>query len=231
MNHRNEVTQWPRKCPKCGGTIYHQSKKDRDRREREGRTCGGKVGFGCKVISKQQRRLLSTSLKGRAPNHDQTKRRKKSTPTPYSRNCPTCGRKIYYSNEGHIKYSERTGRLCDSCTKYKYKLTWKDVITEASIKKMRATKAGFSSWSEYVKKFPKWKRYKAEVWRLTYKNLRNNPPLPNYDKKGLCGVPGAYQTDHILGVRLGFDKKIRPEIIAEYKNLRMIPWKENLSKG
>jgi hypothetical protein len=104
-------------------------------------------------------------------------------------------------------------------------------VNPNSIKKMRATKAGFSSWAEYCKRYPKWKRYKAEVWKITYKSLRDNLTLENFNKRGKCGVEGAYQIDHIASVRTGFDKNISPKTVGAYKNLRMIPWRENLLKG
>lgn len=231
MNHKNEITEWVRICPKCGGQVYHKSKKDRNRREKEGRTCGGKANLNCKIISKEQRKLQRCSLKGKSPNHDQTKRRRKNTPTQFSRNCPKCNNIIYYSNQRQLKYSDRDDRLCNRCTKYEYKLTWKDVITENSIKQMRATKAGFKNWSEYKLKFPKWKRYKAEVWKHTRKSLKHNPILKNFNKRGRCGVKGSYQVDHIISVRDGFNKHISPKKIGAYGNLRMLPWKENLLKG
>lgn len=230
MNHKNEITQWVRICPTCGGKIYHQSKQDRNRREREGRNCGGKVSLGCKIISKKQREQTSASLKGKRPNHDQTKRRLKSTPTQFIRSCPSCKISIYYSDEESLKYAIRDKTLCGSCTAIRDNVQQYRISDQAK-KQMRATKAGFKSWKEYCKKFPIWKRYKAEVWSETYKQLKQNPPLENFDKRGKCGVDGAYQIDHIIGVREGFDKGIDLTKIGAYSNLRMIPWRENLLKG
>jgi len=228
MNHLNYVTQWSRKCPKCGGVIYHQSKKDRDRRERENRTCGGKANLNCKLISKDQRKKLHDALIG--VSWPKSGRVDKSTKPKWTRKCPRCGKTIgYHGKSEHFRRAEKNNSMCFSCVAIVNDFQ-KNRVNPKKIKKMRATKAGFSSWSEYVRKFPKWKRYKAEVWRLTYANLRKNPPLPNYEKRGLCGVKGAYQIDHVTSVRLGFDKKIKPEVIAEYKNLRMLPWKDNLLK-
>ena len=231
MNHKNEVTQFSRKCPKCGGLVYHQSKKDRDRREREGRTCGGKANLDCKVISKKQRMLLSEANMGQVQPWVGKVRRSKIDISKWNRPCPKCGIDIYYSDEEHLKLGVRKKTICDSCRQYVYKITWKDVNTPASIRQMRATKAGFKDWSEYCRMFPKWKRYKAEVWRHTYKSLRDNPTLENFHLRGKCGVPGAYQIDHITGVRHGFDHGIDPSKIGKFSNLRMIPWRDNLLKG
>jgi len=226
-----EITEWSRECPKCGGTVYHSTKSNRDGAIRNGRTCGGKANLNCKVISKKQRSQLSKALKGRKPNHDQTARRKKSEPAKFTRNCPDCGKVLYYARDDNRKRADKINAICDGCANYKYKKTWNDVITEDGIKQMRAVKAGFSSWEEYEEKFPIWKRYKADVWKETYKSLRENPILENFDKRGRCGVEGAYQIDHIVGVRCGFDNGIPPKEIAKYSNLTMLPWKENLSKG
>lgn len=220
-----------RKCPGCGGKLYHGTEIGRNRADREKRTCGGKLNGKCKVISKAQKKLISKSLLGRAPNHDQKKRRNKLIPTKFERPCPKCSRTLYYGRKQSLVEATKKRTVCDSCNNYIHKKAWKDVITEKSIRKMRASKAGFSSWSEYKKKYPKWLQYKAEVWKYTYKALRDNPTLKNYDKKGRCGVEGAYQIDHIIPLRHGFDNKISPKKIAKYSNLRMIPWEENRKKG
>ena len=40
----------------------------------------------------------------------------------------------------------------------------------------------------------------------------------------------AYQIDHILSVKYGFENKIDPKVIGNIKNLQMLPWKENRYK-
>jgi hypothetical protein len=74
----------------------------------------------------------------------------------------------------------------------------------------------------------KFKRYRYKVDSLT----RNQPIhlLENFNKRGRAGVDGAYHLDHIVSVWKGFHKKIPPEKIANIKNLRFIPWRENQKK-
>jgi hypothetical protein len=55
--------------------------------------------------------------------------------------------------------------------------------------------------------------------------------LENWDKRGRCGVEGAYQLDHIRSIDWGWKNGIDAEVIAEWDNLRMIPWKTNLLKS
>ena len=80
---------------------------------------------------------------------------------------------------------------------------------------------------------PKYARYRREVWRLTkraydrFKSEINPMDLP----RGLCGVLGAHQLDHIISIREGYDKHLSPEKIAAKSNLQMLPWRENLRKG
>ena len=97
--------------------------------------------------------------------------------------------------------------------RYKYKKTFKDIISSDAIKKMRATKAGFKNWEEYVEKYPKKQFYKREVWRYTYQNPLDT--LDNWDKRGKCGVEGAYQLDHIVSINEGWSNKILAEEIAK----------------
>lgn len=226
-----QITKWSRICPKCKGIIYHINEKQKNRAEKEGRSCGGKANLNCKTIPKKFKVKLKNLWAGEAPHHDQSNRRKKSEPTEFSRACPRCNKILYYSDYTGMRYAEKRGKLCDSCNRYKYKHTWNDVITEDSIKKMRASKAGFSSWKEYQEKMPLWKQYKAKVWSITYNSLKSNPILENFNKRGRCGVNGAYQIDHIIGIKSGFENSIPAEEIGKYSNLRMLPWKENRNKG
>jgi hypothetical protein len=55
--------------------------------------------------------------------------------------------------------------------------------------------------------------------------------LDNWNLRGRCGVEGAYQLDHIKSINWGWENDIEPQLIAEWDNLRMIPWKDNLLKS
>jgi len=55
--------------------------------------------------------------------------------------------------------------------------------------------------------------------------------LENSEHRGSSGRKGAYHLDHIISIRYGFDNGIPPEIIGDIKNLRFIPWKQNLKKS
>ena len=233
MNHKNEKTQWSRICPKCGGTVYHKSRQDRNRREREGRTCGGKANEDCKVISKAQRKKLSEALMGTTyPNR--RARPDKTTPPKWTRPCPNCDTTIGYHGEyHHYQRAVKQNTLCNACAIIECEGTLADKMRKNPkfVKQMRATKAGFKDWAEYQKKYPKWKKYKAAVWSETYKSLNRNPILENFELRGRCGVEGAYQIDHIVSVKEGFKRRLSPKTIGAYSNLRMIPWKENRTKG
>lgn len=53
---------------------------------------------------------------------------------------------------------------------------------------------------------------------------------PHDYPRGKCGVPGAWQLDHIMSVREGFERRIPVEIISAKENLQMLPWLENIRK-
>ncbi len=75
-----------------------------------------------------------------------------------------------------------------------------------------------------------WDLYKSKVWKIT--RIQPIHLLENFDKpRGLNGVDGAYQLDHIISIKSGYINGINPEIIGSVNNLRFIPWKENLEKG
>jgi hypothetical protein len=80
---------------------------------------------------------------------------------------------------------------------------------------------------------PDYTRYKNLVHRLSEKEYQQHIDTINplgYTRT-LCGVDGGYQLDHIVTVRFGFDNNIPAEVLAEKNNLRMLPWKENLSRN
>jgi hypothetical protein len=63
----------------------------------------------------------------------------------------------------------------------------------------------------------------------TYRGFKHELNPMDYPL-GKCGVAGAYQIDHIISVREGFEKKIPVEVIAAKENLQVIPWLENIRK-
>lgn len=72
--------------------------------------------------------------------------------------------------------------------------------------------------------------YRRKVGRVV--SRQDLSSLENFEKKrGLCGVPGAYQLDHIIPQRVGFDLGISPDIIGNIMNLQFIPWEENRKKS
>ena len=102
-------------------------------------------------------------------------------------------------------------------------------ITKEQRLKGIAKRLGFSTYEEYTKSLPEWKRYRNEVDRLTKQQPLHE--LQNYDKRGPNGKEGAYTLDHIISVAKGFKIGVDAQIIASINNLRMIPWKDNILKG
>lgn len=107
----------------------------------------------------------------------------------------------------------------------KYGLT-RDVSTSHDVKNANRLNL---TYDEYIKKLPAFFKYKKQVNRITKKqNIRS---LPNFDKRGLCGVKNAYQLDHKYSILEGFKNGVDVEIIGDIANLEFIPWEDNLKKG
>ena len=102
-------------------------------------------------------------------------------------------------------------------------------VTQEQRQKAIAKRLGFSSYKDYKRSLPDWKRYRNEVNRLTKQQPIQQ--LEHYDKRAPNGKEGAYTLDHIISVVYGFKNNIPPEIISHISNLRMIPWKDNIVKG
>ena len=72
-------------------------------------------------------------------------------------------------------------------------------------------------------------KYAALVRQIT--NKQNLSILENFEKpRGVCGLAGVYQLDHIISIKTGFDSNMSPESIGSIDNLRFIPWEENREK-
>jgi len=139
--------------------------------------------------------------------------------------CDQCG-EIFERSFQMIKRTEKIleKHFCKVCS-YEYR---RQVIDYSAIALSNSKRIGESH--------PNWNPNKtlyAEYCRLVDLETRKQPLhiLENSNKlRGRCGVQGAYQLDHILSKKYGFENNISPEIIGNINNLRFIPWKENRSK-
>jgi len=84
------------------------------------------------------------------------------------------------------------------------------------------------NYNEYLEKLPEYEKYKREVIKATLKNPIHL--LPNYNKRGVSGIDGAYHLDHKYSICEGFKNNIDIDIIANMNNLEFIPWRINLIK-
>jgi hypothetical protein len=68
------------------------------------------------------------------------------------------------------------------------------------------------------------REYKKLVWKKTEEIAHQ---IPGIEKRGWKN----YHIDHIISIWQGYRSKIPASYIAALDNLRMLPFKENLSKG
>jgi len=83
---------------------------------------------------------------------------------------------------------------------------------------------------QYGKNYKEFKKYQNKVHKLSHKVKHL---IDGYDstKHGKMGKDGAYQIDHIIDIKYGFDNGIPAEKIADISNLQFITWEENIKKG
>jgi len=84
-------------------------------------------------------------------------------------------------------------------------------------------------YDTYLENLPAYDKYRNDVNKVT--NEQPIEILDNCDKRGLCGVDGAYQLDHKFSILEGFKQGVEPEVIGNITNLGFIPWEDNLNKG
>lgn len=218
---RREGNVYKRNCPECGKEIVYSSVRTWRQAENNDSKC--RKCYSKTISETLKEKFASGEIKIVPVSKDFRERKK------YWKLCPNCQNKQWYTRKNTRDNAQKQNTICNSCAAYHYNKTFNDVITEDSIKKMRASKAGFNSWEEYVNKYPEKQFYKREVWRLTYQQPIEE--LPNFELRGRCGVKGAYQIDHIVSINEGYEQQIDPKKIAHISNLRMIPWEENRRKG
>jgi ribosomal protein L40E len=214
------MIEYIRNCPNCNSEITYKNPRSFKWADRDGKVCRRCYSVN---ISKTLKRAVES---GEFIPHIRNKNLEINK--PFVKKCPNCSEDMYFTSKKGLLKSTQNKTVCNKCSTYIHNKTFNNIITEEHRKKMRASKAGFSSWEEYVEKYPKKQFYKREVWRLTYKHPLET--LTNWDKRGRCGVDGVYQLDHIVSINEGWKGGIPAEEIAKWENLRMIPWKENRSK-
>lgn len=109
----------------------------------------------------------------------------------------------------------------------------------------KGTKGLMTAWNKGLRKkepiailerkdpiYSNFKKYRNRVAVRTKKNYQifKNKINPIGLKLGKAGIKGAYQIDHIISVRQGFEKGIAVEKIAHPNNLQILPWLENIRK-
>ena len=157
--------------------------------------------------------------------------------------CDKCG--IYYTvTKGRL--NETNSKFCKEHRWEVYSETRKEYWNSDEGIKIRKTKGPKISKSKKGIKIeacsgPKngrWNPNKSErnkyyysVRSFTNKTFKEEVDnLPNRHLSGICGVKGAYQLDHRVSIKYGFENGVPPEIIGHICNLEMIPWEKNRSK-
>jgi predicted transcriptional regulator len=112
-------------------------------------------------------------------------------------------------------------------TKYKKKITKKTDLTEEIKKEIRKICKKHPKIKQKIKNIKDLdkKLYYAMVWGVTESQPLHI--LENFDKRGWRN----HHLDHIYPISMGFKEKIPPEKVGNIKNLRFIPYTENLDKG
>jgi 5-methylcytosine-specific restriction endonuclease McrA len=208
-----------RNCPQCNIEITHTTKYNRDRCDKNKMLCRS-CGIEKMKKSKQGKPL---TMLGEWYSRPKIK-------GPFLRTCPECFVEIKYSRKDHMDRANKLNSICNSCSTIIYKKSWTYVIKDEHIKKMAAKKAGYDTYEEYLQDLDSRKKYYREVRKIT--RQQDISILENYDKlRGLCGVNGAYQLDHIIPISVAYEKQMNPEDVGHISNLQIIPWKKNLSKS
>lgn len=204
--------KWERICSQCGSTVYHKSKKVRNRENKKKsmcKSCSNRLIPRGWVLNPNLQKSLKTRKKNNYHHSEETKQKIRISKLG-SKNPMASG----LTDEHKRKISQ---------TLKDRPVTWGDKISK-SLKKFHKKRR-----EENAQIIPKKHQYNLHIRRITKQQPIHL--LENYEKRGRAGQIGVYQLDHIISKNYGFKNNILPEIIGEISNLRMIPWQENLKKG
>ena len=142
--------------------------------------------------------------------------------------CDGCG------HEWKRRYSKiaRRGVLYteDLCHKCSRKVTGERQDRTKTIEQLKArTGDNHPRWNPDSDLFTK---YRNQVTYLTGKVYEANKQSLNPDNLliGRNGTQGAYQIDHKISVKWGYDNGWTPEQLSAIDNLQLLPWEENRDK-
>lgn len=219
------IKPYQRECPNCKQTITYSQANNMVRAIRKKSVCNKcAIRNTDEVIEKIRQSCTGKKYPNRKSNT------KVGKVLSFKRNCPQCKKEMGYVTEFSFTRAIKQNAVCNSCSSKIYKKSWKYVIKDEHVKKMAAKKAGYDTYDAYMADLDNRKQYYREVRKIT--RQQDIRILENYDKlRGLCGVDGAYQLDHIIPVSVGYEQNIAPATIGHISNLQIIPWKDNLLKS
>jgi len=249
------VGGWKRNCPKCGKEICYSSKSKSNytRACNENTKCRKCSNLGIKrpnlsgELNPNYKKLPDGVIKDGnkfkriCPSCKKTLiyNRRSECLNAHNKNgsCISCAKKakeFHHSEETKNKMSEtKLGR------------TWEMIWGVDGAKNMReyykTNLSGYNSATvrgqcrklgitvdEYKDQLTDFQMYKSAVYMFTKR--QDVSSLNNYEKRGLAGIQDAYQLDHKVSIRYGFDNNILPSIIGGISNLEFIKWEDNLRK-
>lgn len=203
--------KFERNCPKCDVLIKYKSYQGYENAIENNRKCR-KCGSGwANGLTKE----TSESLRINGERGSKTKKEKFESG------------ELTVWNKGLTKEtSDIIKRNAENHTGFKHKEETKKIIGKHS--KQRWDSGYYDN--QYGENPTEFKYYQHKVHRLTDKVKHL---VEGYDesKRGKMGVDGAYQIDHIIDIKYGFDNDIPAEDIADISNLQFIPWEENNKKA
>lgn len=218
--------EYLRTCPKCGKPIYYKSKDSMRTAEKK-----GSVHKKCVVKTEEWNKKNSEALKKHCAKH----RTGKSYEEIYGESEAKRLKKLHSENLTGRKRGEFSQEWRLNMSKaHKLSENFKESMQSKEYKALRRfiviqkyyPGLSLEEWEEFAGER---KLYYLEVLRITKQQPIEE--LEYYEKRGKTGVEGAYHLDHIYPISQGFLNNIAPEKIGNIKNLRMIPWLENLKKG
>ena len=128
----------------------------------------------------------------------------------------------------YINRYSRNLQYCSTCCNHFSSLG----NTHGKVNRGKLSKLRGSSHPKFNPNRSDFLHYQNKVRWLSEKTYKENIHTLNPEGKirALCGVDGAYQLDHIISVKKGYELNMTPEELSDISNLQLLPWKVNRDK-
>lgn len=176
------------------------------------------------VQSRKVTAILNNSYKKSVSKRRSTKTLKYNNPN-YNNSAKISATKYKASDieKRNIRIKWQQATKCTQLSDFHTTETWYHRSLRLELEGKIVPKSERTDWYNYKTAV----RYLTEQTYVKYQHIIN----PHNYTRGLAGIDGVYQLDHIMSIKQCFELKVPVSQAASVNNLQMLPWIDNIKKS